>query len=98
MSLDVLNRKLRDHIVRQDRKDDERAMRSGRYHNPHALALMLEAAERVESESAGGTQEDWIRAVSRNFTVSRTMHTFLKKIDPAVDVDHGHWGWVWRKR
>lgn len=89
----ALHDKLTSHIVRQDRKDQERAARKGRHFNHYALGLMLKVAQeaRDEAEQDGGTKADWLGAVQRHFTVTRPMHTFLKKIDPTVGVERGHW-------
>jgi hypothetical protein len=91
VTIDSLQSKLVHHIVAADRRDQARAARSGRHFNHYALSLMLGAAHAAHAEAAHGTARDWVQAVMRNFTPTRPMHTFLKKIDPSVRVEYGRW-------
>ncbi len=98
MTLKSLQDSLVEHIIKSDRKDEARADRAGRYHNPHALALMLGAAEealaaakRARGAYPADSKEAWLDAVMLHFNPTRTMHTFLKKIDPTIDVVRGEW-------
>lgn len=93
MTVEALHDKLVAHIVRKDRQDQARAARAGRHFNHYALAHMLGAAQEVKDDAlaVGGGQEAWVEAVMDHFTATRPMHTFLKKIDPRVDVVRGRW-------
>lgn len=87
-TVDGLHDRLVSHIVQDDRRQAR-----GRRHNPNALGIMLRAAQEAREEAVrdGGTVAAWVRAVCRNFTATRPMHTFLKKVDSGVEVVHGEW-------
>lgn len=90
------------HITTQDRKDEARALRAGRHFNTYALPIMFEAAQRAHDEAEteimrsrydvpGAVERAWVKAVMRNFNPTRSMHTYLRKIDPRIDVRRGNW-------
>ena len=53
-------------------------------------AEVAEHTARYEATESS-TRRTWVDAVCRNFNPTRTMHTFLKKVDPALDVARGGW-------
>lgn len=64
----------------------------------YALSHLLEAAQRARDEAAesGATpgpdlDEAYIRAVASNLHPTPTLRTFLRAIDPTVDVERQRW-------
>src|SRR5260221_368353 len=86
-SVAYLHDKLVAHIVDQDRKAQNRAARTGKHFNHYAMGIMLKAAQDASAEALedGGSQEDWVKAVARNFSPTRSMHTSAGNVG----------GWEW---
>lgn len=81
----------------ESKSEIKRIGRANIYRMGILLKAMHEAEEEAEKYVDDGVpvKEAFIMAVTSHFTPTRRMHTFLKKIDPSVDVKYG--SWVWKK-
>jgi hypothetical protein len=93
----MILKKLHSQLVHLLVKMDEAAARRERHPNIYRMGLFLKAAQEAEvmaeADVAAGhdATRAFVTAVMANFTPTRRMHTFLKKIDPTVDVKYGGW-------
>jgi hypothetical protein len=96
MNLPRLMNQLTHVLVQWDKAEERSEMKRGRV-NIYRMGILLKAKEEAEAEAkrlkaAGESDRDaFVGAVTQHFTATRRMHTFLKKVDPTVDVQRGRW-------
>jgi hypothetical protein len=91
LELDRLYNQLITVLVKMDQAENRR------HPNIYRMGLLLEAAQKAKEEATDLIHDGqdvntaFGTAVAHNFTVSRRIHTFLKKVDPTIDVQYGSW-------
>lgn len=96
-AIERLHQKLIHVLIKWDEAESRAEMKRGRlpniYRMGHYLKAAQDAQDEAEAEVAEGADPDraYVDAVTDHFTVTRRIHTFLKKIDPTVDVQYGNW-------
>ncbi len=84
-------------LVEMDKAEARAEMKRRMRPNIFRMGLLLEALHKAEDEATAlvargvDVHEAFLTAVTEHFTATKRMHTFLKKLDPHVDVVRGRW-------
>lgn len=76
-------------LTEYDRKEEERARKAKRYHNPYAIAHYFRAANEIEERVKNG--ENPTLVFSQVFCPARFTHSISKKLGLGLDVNRGLW-------
>jgi hypothetical protein len=76
-------------LTQEDIKRSQKAIAKGRWDNPHAIAIELEAADRVDERVRKG--EDPSSAFADEFNPTRENHRIARKLGLDLTIERGRW-------